>query len=185
MSKIVTYSLYTEVGGVEGLDLTPVFTVFRSTSSGADLEPTLPAITSLGNGFYKYEFDWELTEEDSYLVKIDLGESVPPGERYIVNRLERHDYLPSTAAIIESNALLIKASADRIETATGTLVDLINYMLDMEQGSWKIINNQLVIYNPNDEEMMRHQLLSFTGAPTSTNPYQRNKISITIPRPEV
>ena len=184
MSKIVTYSLYTEVGGVEGLNLTPVFVVFKSTTTGEDLEDT-PEISTLGSGFYKYEFDWEGTEEDSYLVKIDLGETVPPGERYIVNRLERHDYLPSTAASIESNALLIKESADRIETATETLIDLINYMLDMEQGSWKIMNNQLVVYNPDGDEMMRHQLLSFTGAPTSTNPYQRNKISISIPRPGV
>jgi hypothetical protein len=184
MSKIVTYSIYAELNGAAATDLTPTFAIFKDVSTGDNLQE-LPSIININDGFYKYDFDWEAAEGDSYLVKIDLGELAPPGERYIINRLERHDYLPVTAASIEANALLIKASADRIEADTELLNSLINYMLDMEQGSWRIINNQLIVYNPSGQEMMRHELLSFSGVPTSINPYQRNKISISIPRPEV
>lgn len=189
MSQNVTYTFYAEVGGEPASNLTPSFSVFREVNSGVDLQ-NLPEIVSFGDGFYKYIFSWPDVSipgnlPNSYLVKIDLGETVSIGERFIINRIERHDYLPVVAASIQSDANLIKASADRIETATDKLVELVNYMLDMEQGSWRIINNQLVVYNPDGVEMMRHQLLSFTGTPTSINPYQRNKISISIPRPGV
>ena len=37
MSKLVTYTLYAEVGGVVGTELSPSFATFKSVSDGATI----------------------------------------------------------------------------------------------------------------------------------------------------
>lgn len=181
MSKLVTYTLYAEVGGAVGIGLSPSFATFKSVSDGVTIGE-LPVIEEIGEGFYKYSFDWALVSEDSYLVKIDLGETTPPGERYIINRLERHDYLPSTAASIEASAELIKTKADSILASAEYLEALVTRLLDIEEGEWQIANNQLVIKDSEGNEITKFNLFGATGSPTNSNPYRR-VLTYQSPRP--
>ena len=181
MSKLVTYTLYAEVGGAVGIGLSPSFATFKSVSDGVTIGE-LPVIEEIGEGFYKYSFDWALVSEDSYLVKIDLGETTPPGERYIINRLERHDYLPSTAASIEASAELIKTKADSILASAEYLEALVTRLLDIEEGEWQIANNQLVIKDSQGNEITKFNLFGASGGPTNSNPYHR-VLTYKSPRP--
>lgn len=172
MSRNVTYTFYAEIGGEPALGLTPSFSAFITVADSNSLE-TMPIIREVGSGFYKYDFEWVDGDLNSYLTKVDLGISVPPGERYIINRIERHDFLPDTAASIEASAELIKTKADSLIASIGLLEELIIRLLDIEEGEWEISNNKLIIKDPLGNRITEFELFGSTGMPTSSNPYKR------------
>jgi len=188
MSQSVTYTFYAEVGGEPASSLAPTFSVFREVVSGDNLpDSSLPTISSLGDGFYKYSFTWPDVSIPgnlpvSYLVKIDLGVSVPSGERYIINRIERHDYLPAVATSIQESAELIKAKADSLIDSAELLKALVTRLLDIEEGNWEIINNTLIIKDSGGVMITKFDLFGSSGQPTSSNPYKR-VLTYQKPRP--
>jgi hypothetical protein len=183
MSRNVTYTFYAEIGGEPALNLTPSFSVFMAVGDSSSFE-TIPVITEIGSGFYKYEFEWVDGDLNSYLTKVDLGISVPPGERYIINRIERHDFLPDTAASIEASAELIKTKADSLIASAGLLEELVVRLLDIEEGNWEINNNKLVIKDAAGVKITEFNLFGSTGIPTSSNPYKR-ELTYQKPRPSL
>lgn len=183
MSRNVTYTFYAEIGGEPALNLTPSFSAFIRVADNNSLE-TMPIIREVGSGFYKYDFEWVDGDLNSYLTKVDLGMSAPPGERYIINRIERHDFLPDTAASIEASAELIKTKADSLITSAGLLEELVVRLLDIEEGNWEISNNKLVIKDASGVKITEFNLFGSTGIPTSSNPYRR-ELTYQKPRPSL
>jgi len=188
MSQSVTYTFYAEVGGEPATGLTPTFSVFREVVSGSNLlNSNLPTISSLGDGFYKYSFTWPDVSIPgnlplSYLVKIDLGVSVPSGERYIINRIERHDYLPAIVGSIQESAEAIKVKADSLIDSAELLEALVTRLLDIEEGNWEISNNRLIIKDSGGVKITEFNLFGSSGQPTSSNPYKR-ELTYQKPRP--
>ena len=164
----VTYTLFIDDNGVARENLNPTIVNLIDIHTGADSSSTAPAITELSGGFYKFIFDWTGEPSNSaYVLTIDAGEEIASSaQRYIRMRIEQLDNMYTAAT--------------RIENATSTLEEKINglqpivqRLLDIEQGTWKIINNQLIVCTPEGVELLKHDLIDRYGFATSTSPFQR------------
>ena len=150
-SATVLYSFYVEENN-EGAELLPPSIInFIDIETGEDLSQTqtLPAVSELAAGFYKFSYTWDQTSSPkAYLIKIDTGLSAPT-ERFITMRLERSDYLSSA----------------------------IKRIVDIEQGTWEIdsSSNELVIkHAATNEEIGRWELFDSSGVTgTTRNPFYR------------
>lgn len=203
----VIYTFYLDNGGEAVADATPTFDAFINlTDSAAEIQDgnekieilagAQPAIHSLGDGFYFFEFDWEVDGGGalSYLVKIRCGteqEFINPDQRFIIMRLDRNDNLSTMVNTI-------KTSSENITAATDTLLKSVNRLLEVEQGTWKIEvddNNGLYYLNlyPTDNDaggslyesdlnpnipFARYLLEDESGLSTATNPFKRIQKSI-------
>ena len=151
----VTYTLYIDDNGVSRTGLTPTIVNFIDISTGTDLvqNETVPTITELSGGFYKFSFDW--TSEDinaAYVLRIDAGsEIVNAPQRYIRMRIEQFDNVANLVKSVETASNNLTGSIDGI-------YPYIRRLVDIEQGSWKIVSNQLLVYSTNGDLLLRHDL---------------------------
>lgn len=61
-------------------------------------------------------------------------------------------------------------------TSFGNLETMLNALLDVEMGNWKIVNNQMVFYKRDGTELMRFNLFDKNGQPSETNVFERRKV---------
>jgi len=52
----------------------------------------------------------------------------------------------------------------------------IDTLLDIEEGNWKIENNQMIFYKRDGTELMRFNLFDKTGTPSETSVFERRKV---------
>lgn len=199
----VIYTFYLDNGGEAVANATPTFDAFINlTDSAASIQAgnekveilsgDEPDVHPLGDGFYFFEFDWEVDGggASSYLVKIRCGEAhqfINPDQRFIIMRLDRNDNLSTMVNTI-------KTSSENITAATDTLLKSVNRLLEVQQGTWKIEvddqNNSLYYLNlyPTDngsgsslyesgltpeEPFARYLLQDENDLPTAINPFKR------------
>lgn len=204
MSNIVTYTFYLDNVGSPVLGATPTFETFldldASSLAGAPVEvgalqQASISINELQDGFYYFDFDWDITSGFSgkaYLVKINCGDAsefADPKQRFIILKLERTSNVQNVVERIE-------AASTNITTATNNLLGRVNRLLEIEQGSWKIEEeNGLYVLNlyptKNDAEnapryettldvdvpIAKYYLQDETGSSSATNPYRRLQIA--------
>lgn len=173
MMNQVTYTLFIDDNGVPREGLTPTIVNLIDIHTGVDSSATAPVITPLSGGFYKFTFDWTGEASNSaYVLRIDAGNEIAnPVQRYIRMRIEQLDNVYNAATRIEN-------ATSSLETKIDGLQPLIQRLLDIEQGTWKILNNQLVVYSPEGEELLKHDLIDRHGFATSTSPFQRRAIFV-------
>ena len=174
----VIYSFYVESNSIGSTGLSPTITAMINVSNGQTVSNP-PAITELSEGFYKFSYDWYSMHPDAYLLKIDTGLTTP-AERFVTMRIEKADYLEHLADEIKSTAETIETSANSIESSASTIQTKVQRLLDIENGTWKIENNNLYIIAPDGTtELARFNLFAADGTtPTSTNPFFRVPVSI-------
>ena len=154
VQETVTYSFYIESDNVMKEGLTPTFVNFINISDSVE-KPSgeLPTISEVGAGFYKFDYTWsQTTDPKAYLLKIDTT-LTSPAEKHVTMRIEKVDY--------------VSAAVQRI--------------VDIEQGTWKVVNNQLIILHASDPliELGRWDLFDSSGVnATSTNPFYRVAVNV-------
>ena len=171
----VTYTLYIDDNGISRTELTPSIVNFIDIATGADLavSGTVPTISELGGGFYKFTFSWEAEAIDAaYVLKIDAGsEIVNASQRYLRMRIEQQD---NVASLVKS----VQDASSSVSSSIEGIYPYIRRLVDIEQGSWKIVANQLLVYSPGGDLLLRHDLEDENGLPTSSNPFRRLAVSI-------
>jgi hypothetical protein len=171
----VTYTLYIDDNGISRTGLTPSIINFIDIATGTDLavSGTVPTISELSGGFYKFTFDWETEAIDAaYVLKIDAGsEIVNASQRYLRMRIEQQDNVASLVKNVQDASSSVSSSIEGI-------YPYIRRLVDIEQGSWKIVANQLLVYSPEGDLLLRHDLEDENGLPTSSNPFRRLAVSI-------
>ena len=173
MMNQVTYTLFIDDNGVPKEGLTPTIVNLIDIHTGTDSNATAPTITELSGGFYKFTFDWTGEASNSaYVLRIDAGsEVVNAAQRYIRMRIEQLDNVYNAATRIEN-------ATSGLETKIDGLQPLLQRLLDIEQGTWKIIDNQLVVYSPAGVELLVHNLKDKNGLPTSVSPFLREAVTV-------
>jgi hypothetical protein len=152
VEETVTYSFYIESDNVMKEGLFPVFVNFINISDNSEKTST-PSIFEVGAGFYKFSYAWSQTvDPKAYLLKIDTT-LTNPSEKHVTMRIEKVDY--------------VSAAVQRI--------------VDIEQGTLKVENNQLIILHASDQtiELGRWDLFDSSGVnATSTNPFYRVAVNV-------
>ena len=173
----VIYSFYVESNSVGSTGLTPSITAMINVSNGQTvLNP--PSITELSEGFYKFTYQWYATNPDAYLLKIDTGLTTP-AERFITMRIEKADYLEDLTDQIKSTAETIETSATSIQNSANTIQTKVQKLLDIEEGEWRIQNNQLIITSADGQTVLAtFDLRDANDQPTSTNPFIRRPVTV-------
>lgn len=202
----VIYTFYLDNAGEPATGLTPSFDSFINLS---DLnanpnqvsqlpEESRPDIVELTDGFYYFSFDWDSTASSSFLIKINCGDQTNfanPEQRFIIMRLDRNDNLADAVNTIQN-------SSDAITTATGDLLKSVNRLLEIEQGTWKIEEENgefyLNLYPTTDKNLpaaspiydntltvdtvfAKYKLLDINDLSTATNPFKRIQEGIITP----
>lgn len=171
----VTYTLYIDDNGISRTGLTPTIVNFIDIATGTDLavSGTVPTISELSGGFYKFTFGWETEAIDAaYVLKIDAGsEIVNASQRYLRMRIEQQD---NVASLVKS----VQDASSNVSSSIEGIYPYIRRLVDIEQGSWKIVANQLLVYSPEGDLLLRHDLEDENGLPTSSNPFRRLAVSI-------
>lgn len=164
----VVYSLFIDDNGIARTGLTPSIVNFIDVNTGTDAVSSAPEIFELSGGFYKFTYDWTGASSNSaYVLLIDAGSDiVNASQRYIRMRIEQLDNVYNAATRIENATSSLENSIDELRPS-------IQRLLDIEQGTWKIINDQLVVYSPDGEELLVHDLEDQNGLPTSISPFVR------------
>jgi hypothetical protein len=65
---------------------------------------------------------------------------------------------------------------DEIITKLSTITDMLNVLLDVEQGNWRIENNQMIFFKRDGTELMRFNLYDKNGNLTETAVFQRVRV---------
>ena len=68
------------------------------------------------------------------------------------------------------NALAIETTSN---SDIQDIKTMLNILLDVEQGNWEILNNQMIFYKRDGSELMRFNLYDKSGQPSETNVYKR------------
>lgn len=183
MSTVTKYSFYVESDSLPQESLTPVFELFKNIETGTQNE-NLPIINNIGDGYYTFDYVWDETSPIAWLIKIDTGLAVL-GEKYVQMKIEKHDFLPSVSEKILTSSMSIEESANSLKQHAAFLGDLVGRLLDYEEGKWEIVNNNLYIYNSQDEVIRKFALYDSNGAAASRNVMKRLPVAHEgmIPRP--
>ena len=65
---------------------------------------------------------------------------------------------------------------DDLQQAITTANGKLNTILDIEQGTWEIKNEQMIFYAVDGSELMRFNLYDKNGQPTSTAVFKRERV---------
>jgi len=75
---------------------------------------------------------------------------------------------------INSNVGSIDTSIGGIESDVGSMIPDLAFIKQIEQGRWKIVNNQMIFYGANGVTPIRtFNLKDRKGEPTELSPYER------------
>lgn len=79
------------------------------------------------------------------------------------------------SAVVAKESTLIAIQGAQADIATGVNMLLTgqNTLLDIGQGDWEILNNQMIFYTRSGEELMRFNLLDKAGNATEDGAYKR------------
>ena len=56
------------------------------------------------------------------------------------------------------------------------IAENVTFMRDIEEGKWEIVNNQMIFYDSDLNEIIRFNLFDNVGNPASENIYKRERI---------
>lgn len=168
------YTLYITKDGLGLAGLNPVVQNMHGLSTGQNTRiyqtVDFPSIFETGDGFYFIEIDWDTWDPGShgdevFLLKIDADENdqeaLSQSERYITIRLEKDDHLLYT----------LDAKADSITAK-------LNRLVDIEQGSWEISDNQLKMSKSDGTLLVTFDLFDRDGNPTEGGPFKREQVFV-------
>ena len=79
------------------------------------------------------------------------------------------NYVPPQVEVIQIGQQEVLTKLDTIEAK-------IDEILDIEEGNWKISNNQMIFYSRNGNELMRFNLFNKVGTPSETDVYSRERV---------
>ena len=171
------YTFYIEEANQSLDSLTPEFVSFQHVFESGQSEELLddnafvkPEIKNIGHGFYSFKFDVETYTHQVYLIKINTGNV---NTSHITFRLEGLD-------ILDVKTKEIKTIADQLKTIADRLDGHVQRLIDIEQGEWRIENNQLLFTHPADPDdiLATFNLYDNNGLPTSSNPFKRSVVSL-------
>ena len=171
------YTFYVEEANQSLNNLTPEFVSIQHVlATGLSEELigsagfTTPVINNLGEGFYSFSFDIEAYTHQVYLIKIRTGNV---SSSHITLRMEGLD-------VLDVKTKEIKTVADQLKTIADRLDGHVQRLIDIEQGEWRIENNQLLFSHPNDPNdiLATFNLYDNNGQPTSNNPFKRSVVSL-------
>ena len=174
----VTYTFYVEVDNNSQINLQPDFNAMLKIGDGSYVDTTSLTIDEVGEGFYKFVYPWtDQDDEAGYLVKINTGTETEVG-RIITMRIEPHDYLPQLTEKVQEISESLQTSSSGLEDSTEVLTNYSKRILDIEQGTWEIVNNKLHLYSAGysstaGELIAEYDLTDQNDIPTSINPYKR------------
>ena len=77
---------------------------------------------------------------------------------------------------LEQRIKTMEETTKVIQTNLGSIESKLDTLLDIEQGNWKIENNQMIFYRRNGEELMRFNLKDKKGEPTEVEIFERERI---------
>jgi len=77
---------------------------------------------------------------------------------------------------LEQRIKTMEETTKVIQTNLGSIESKLDTLLDIEQGNWKIENNQMIFYRRNGEELMRFNLKDKNGEPTEVEIFERERI---------
>lgn len=176
-ARDVIYTFYVESNSTGAESLTPVIEKMISIEDGSDLS-SKPSVTELSAGFYKFSFTWDSSSPEGYLIRIDTGLDALT-EKYITMRIEKNDYLESLAADIKVTSDAIQTAATSIQASADTIQDKVTRLLSIEEGEWRIVNNQLIITSSDGQTVLgTFDLLDENEQPTSVNPFVRKPVTV-------
>ena len=171
------YTFYVEEANQSLDSLNPQFVSFKHVFASGQSEELLddnafvePIINNIGGGFYSFKFNVEDYTHQVYLIKINTGNQ---SSSHITLRLEGLD-------ILDEKTKEIKTVADQLKTIADRLDGHVQRLIDIEQGEWRIENNQLLFTHPTDPNdiLARFDLYDNNGQPTSNNPFKRSVVSL-------
>ena len=175
-TRNVIYTFYVESNSVGKTGLSPTISAMINIENGSTLS-NVPTITELSEGFYKFTYGWTGGSADAYLLKID-STLTTPAERFITMRIEKTDYLESLLDEVNTTAESIETSATSIQTSANTIQTKVQKLLDIEEGEWRIQNNQLIITSADGQTVLAtFDLRDENDQPTSTNPFIRRPVT--------
>lgn len=82
-------------------------------------------------------------------------------------------------AVLAADGTVIGTDTTAIETtlsAVDSMVAGISTLLDIGQGDWQVVNNQMVFYTRGGSELMRFNLYNKHGDPTEAAAFRRAKV---------
>lgn len=144
------YTIIFRDGGTPKTALTPTVDVFRDVATNTAL--SVPSVTELTGGLYKFPLDWDLVDEDvtQIALRIDSGDgAMADADRYVFGMIERNDVL-----------------------------DVYQLNNAMVLGNWTIEDNQLKIFLEEDTvtPFKTFDLTDINGDPTSLSATTRTGV---------
>lgn len=171
------YTFYVEEANQALDNLTPEFVCIKHLFASGQSEELLddnaflkPEIKNIGHGFYSFKFNVEAYTHQVYLIQINTGNE---NTSHITLRIEGLD-------VLDVKTKEIKTVADQLKVIADNLDKHVQRLIDIEQGEWRIENNQLLFTHPTDPNdiLARFDLYDNNGQPTSNNPFKRSVVEL-------
>jgi hypothetical protein len=190
--NIAFYTFYLESeAGIPATNLNPQIELVKVIPdalnvSGNTLAPINATLVNLNDGLYGFSFDWDILPawvffgvnpdpfnglKRSLFVRIDTG-LTSQDQKYISMRLERHDILPDLVDTLQVSANSLSTSSDALKAVTDKI-------LQIEEGSWIVENNTLLIFDKTEVDRIEGNAIATfdlkdqQGNPTTENPFKR------------
>ena len=138
---------------------------FRTT--GGDLLPG-----GLGSGAYFFlrnDFGWRIRPQEADHELIIMGNLYPQDSAYPMFVPTLGEF--TVALQLErSNLTQVSSNTDALQG----IQDKVNFIASIEGGRWKIVNNQMIFYDSDNEtEIARFNLYDKNGQPSEENVFER------------
>lgn len=159
---MIIFRVYFTDAGIPTTGLSPTIRVRKV--SDASLAVADDPMFEIGDGWYKYDFT-QYTGSVGYAVRADGGPALTSYERY--------------ATLGNENFVTDRFAADLFAlNVSGSMNNAMQLIRNTENGGWKILNNQLIIFREDNlAEVARFNLFDASGSPTSkTNPSERTRV---------
>ena len=159
----VTYTFSVRQAGVFTSALVPIFTSFKALDGSIVVSET---IVEIADGYYKFDIDWDASKYigiDSVFFIIDATATILSDvDRYLGGRVDRADAVDN---------IILQTAVTAIGTTTTDILTAI-------AGTWKIIGNQLIMYETDGITIFRtFNLLDADSQPASTQVFTRQFVS--------
>lgn len=160
---MIIFAFFTN-NGVPATGLSPIIDI--RTEDGT-LVVSGDSMVEVGGGAYQYDH-LTFIGSDNYAYVADGGSSLPNSERYVFGSNEISGVWEAPLA-----DHLSPGSAGAIVSNIEGLVTIID---QIQEGTWKIVGNQLVFFNTASAELFRFDLFDSDDNPTNTNVFERRRV---------
>jgi CRISPR/Cas system-associated endonuclease/helicase Cas3 len=158
MSSIAYYTFYleSEQGIPAGEEIIPAISSIKKIPGGEliDFSSIQESLTSLGDGLFQYEIDWDDYENDASLFVIINTGLDSQDQKFLTTRLERHDILP---ALVDK----VQLAAETLQNSSNSLESSVQKILDIEEGSWVIEGSVFKIFEKTADVNTADPILEF------------------------